>query len=98
MKQKRRNLTRKRLKEVIEYLPSNGFFIRKNSHNKNFIACLRNGKYKTIKIDGASYAAQRLAGEQCIDWNKCDSDSSAYQYAKANNLIKNNRCHNVDDN
>jgi hypothetical protein len=27
-------------------------------------------------------ACHRLAAEQCLNWNKCDSDSSAYQHIK----------------
>ena len=30
----------------------------------------------------------RLATEQCLGWEGCDSSSPAYQYAKKHNLIK----------
>ena len=30
----------------------------------------------------------RLAAEQCLDWDGCDSSSPAYQYAKSCGLIK----------
>jgi len=30
----------------------------------------------------------RLAAEECLDWNLCNSNSSAYLYAKKHKLIK----------
>lgn len=39
-------------------------------------------------IDFNEAVLHRLAAEQCLDWDGCDSSSPAYQYALKHNLIK----------
>jgi len=62
-------ITQKRLKELFEYSPDTGDFIRRVSVNKRFkvgtiAGCVDNslnGGYNRIKIDGRLYRAHRLA-------------------------------------
>lgn len=35
-------------------------------------------------VDFDEAVCHRLAAEQCLDWNKCDSNSPAFQYVKEN--------------
>jgi len=49
-------------------------------NNKNYTL----GSY----IDFDEAVLIRFAAEQCLNWNKCDSQSPAYKYLKKNKLIK----------
>ena len=48
-------------------------------------------KYLGLYIDFDEAVLVRLAAEQCLDWSYCNSNSSAYQYAIKNKLIKKGR-------
>lgn len=57
------------------------------SNYKKWIACLyikKQQKNLGYYEDFDDAVCARLAGEQCVDWAGCDSNSPAYQYVKNN--------------
>lgn len=56
---------------------------------KSIVGINYNTKYLGIHIDFTEAVAHRLAVEQCLDWNGCDSCSTAFLHMKKY-LIKNN--------
>ena len=66
MPEKKRNLTQKRLKEVLDYNPTTGIFTRKtktayNSHIGEIVGSFDSRGYWQITIDRERYKAHRLA-------------------------------------
>lgn len=62
----KRNLTQKRLKEVLHYNPKTGVFVRKKTISKKIkvgdvAGTITDQGYRKIKVDGELYKASRLA-------------------------------------
>ena len=66
-----------------------GIYTHPNWDNVWRASIMANGKYCFIghhkSFDEA--VLHRLAAEQCLGWDGCDSSSPAYQYAKENGLV-----------
>lgn len=58
-------LTQKRLKEVLEYMPSTGKFIRRECYHERYVGleagAIQNNGYVAIRIDNILYKGHRLA-------------------------------------
>lgn len=63
------------------------FYKRANKFQAQIVInwrCHYLGRYETL----LEAACARYAAEQCLNWNDCDSNSSAYQYLKNKGVIK----------
>jgi len=64
------------IKGISYYKPQDKWLARIMVNNKS-----RHLGYHTTKLEAA---CARLAAEQCLDWQACDSNSSAYKYVMEN--------------
>ncbi len=92
------------LREVSKQCNNRNCNVRADSKTGITGVCFSNRASKweaNIRIRSRSYAliqtkdfieavAHRLAAEQCCDWSKCSSDSTAYQFMQ--NYLKENQC------
>lgn len=89
------------LREVSIVCNSRNRTVNKTSASGIKGICFREslGKYQPYISVGRKYylgnftdlteaVCHRYAAEQCLDWNACDSDSTAYQYLKEQGILK----------